>query len=193
MDAGRRLPRARGRAEAGGGGDRRTGTTRRNQRLLCLPAAIFRTAAVRSRLRSSRTWARRSGRRSWISTTGAPPVWVDPRLPGQHEAHAVGRGDVSGSRDLRGGAPVPAVLFEQLGSRTARPLCRRSSRVVRRDHRRGRQPAAWAAAFLDKVRQVREAGPCPAFADKGEGRREKGELNAFLLLPSAFSLDTRGR
>ena len=25
----------------------------------------------------------------------------------------------------------------------------------------GRQPAAWAAAFLDKVRQIREAGPCP--------------------------------
>jgi hypothetical protein len=26
----------------------------------------------------------------------------------------------------------------------------------------GRQPQAWAAAFRDKVRQIREAGPCPA-------------------------------
>jgi hypothetical protein len=25
----------------------------------------------------------------------------------------------------------------------------------------GRQPRAWAAAFQDKVRQIREGGPCP--------------------------------
>jgi hypothetical protein len=30
----------------------------------------------------------------------------------------------------------------------------------------GRQPAAWAAAFLDKVRQIREAGPCPPVRSK---------------------------
>ena len=33
----------------------------------------------------------------------------------------------------------------------------------------GRQPAAWAAAFLDKVRQVREAGPCPASLTRDKG------------------------
>ena len=38
----------------------------------------------------------------------------------------------------------------------------------------GRKPSAWAAAFLDKVRQIREAGPCGA-RDKSQAPSSKSQ------------------
>ena len=53
-------------------------------------------------------------------------------------------------------------LLEQLSTAQLIDLFR-ASRMVERDHVAGeaRHPSAWAEAFQDKVRQIKEAGPCP--------------------------------
>ena len=52
-------------------------------------------------------------------------------------------------------------LLEQLSASQVRDLFA-GARVESSDGvtAEGRQPAAWAAAFVEKVRQIREAGPC---------------------------------
>ena len=52
-------------------------------------------------------------------------------------------------------------LLEPLSSRQLRDLFE-GARVELSEGvtAEGRQPAAWAAAFADKIRQIREAGPC---------------------------------
>lgn len=93
----------------------------------------------------------------------ATPVWADPgtcrvsmeRLPYEGATFPERQISEDGRQFLLG-------LLEQLSAAQIETLFT-ASRVVAFDSviAESRRASAWAAAFLDKVRQIREAGPCP--------------------------------
>jgi hypothetical protein len=91
------------------------------------------------------------------------PVWADPATC-----------QVSMKQMPWGGATFPEQRISEAGRQFLLSLLEQLSAEQVRDLFEGarvnlsegitaesRRPAAWAAAFLDKVRQIREAGPCP--------------------------------
>jgi hypothetical protein len=134
-----------------------------NQRLLCLPGGdrpdggCSRPYAILQDLGAS-FGPNKLDLHNWRST----PVWADARTC-----------RVSMKQMPWGGATFPEQqiseegrlfllsLLEQLSSAQLRDLFA-GARVDLSEGITGeaRQPAAWAAAFLEKVRQIREAGPC---------------------------------
>jgi len=95
---------------------------------------------------------------NWRST----PVWVDPRSCLVSMKHMPwGGATFPDTRISEEGRLFLLSLLEQLSAAQLRDLFAgarvESSEGITAE---GRQPAAWAAAFLDKVRQIREAGPC---------------------------------
>jgi hypothetical protein len=99
-----------------------------------------------------------------LSNWRRTPVWTDARQCRVSMKHLPYNGATypdlqisdEGRRQLLG-------LLEQLSERQLRELFE-ESRVTTLDtvSAEGRDARAWATAFLDKVRQVRDAGPCPA-------------------------------
>jgi hypothetical protein len=101
--------------------------------------------------------------RNWRAT----PVWADSaaclvsmeQLPWQGATFPERRISEQGRRFL-------LALLEQLSAAQLETLFS-ASRVTAFDTISGesRSAAAWAAAFLDKVRQIREGGPCQSIGD----------------------------
>jgi len=95
---------------------------------------------------------------NWRST----PVWTDPRTcQVSMKRMPWGGGTFPDQRISEEGRQFLLSLLEQLSVAQLRDLFA-GARVELSEGitGEGRQPAAWAAAFLDKVRQIREAGPC---------------------------------
>jgi hypothetical protein len=92
------------------------------------------------------------------------PVWADARAClVSMENLPYGGGTFPPARISESGRILLATLLEQLSPAQVRALFAGSG-VTAIDSVSGesRNADAWARAFLDKVRQVREAGPCPA-------------------------------
>jgi hypothetical protein len=146
-----------------------------NQRLLCVPGgdlqdgACSRPVAMLQDLGAS-FGPKKLDLHNWRST----PVWADPRKCHVSMEHLPWGGGTFPEQDIsEQGRTFLLSLIEQLSSAQLRALFA-GARVDRSEAvtAESRQPEAWAAAFLDKVRQIREAGPCDR--DPGSGGRESG-------------------
>jgi hypothetical protein len=99
----------------------------------------------------------------------ATPVWTDARACRvSMEQLPWGGGTFPSQAVSEGGRLFLLRLLEQLSASQIEDLFA-GARIAESEGitAEGRKPAAWAAAFADKVRQIREAGPCPAPAPKG--------------------------
>jgi hypothetical protein len=134
-----------------------------NQRLLCLPGAdrpdggCSKPIAILQDLGAS-FGPVKLDLHNWRST----PIWADARSCRVSMKHLPWGGGTFPEQNIsEAGRLFLLSLLEQLSATQLRDLFAgarvESSEGVTAE---GRQPAAWAAAFLDKVRQIREAGPC---------------------------------
>jgi hypothetical protein len=134
-----------------------------NQRLLCPPGADLpdggcsKSIAILQDLGASFGPAKLD-LHNWRST----PIWADARnCRVSMEGMPWGGGTFPEQFISEAGRLFLLSLLEQLSAAQLRDLFAgarvESSEGVTAE---GRQPSAWAAAFLDKVRQIREAGPC---------------------------------
>jgi hypothetical protein len=92
------------------------------------------------------------------------PVWADAPACRVSMAHMPFEGATFPEQQIsEGGRQFLLRLLEQLSSDQIETLFT-SSRATTFDAAslQGRSAAAWARAFLDKVRQIRDAGPCPS-------------------------------
>jgi hypothetical protein len=90
------------------------------------------------------------------------PVWADARACRvSMEQMPWGGGTFPEQRISEGGRRFLLSLLEQLSAAQLHDLFK-GARVESSEGltTQARQPSAWAEAFLDKVRQIREAGPC---------------------------------
>ena len=134
-----------------------------NQRLLCLPGAdqpdggCSRPIAILQDLGAS-FGPTKLDLHNWRST----PIWADARsCRVSMEQLPWGGGTFPEQNISEAGRLFLLSLIEQLSPTQIRDLFA-GARVESSDGviAEGRQPSAWAAAFVDKVRQIREAGPC---------------------------------
>ena len=134
-----------------------------NQRLLCLPGADLpdggcsRPIAMLQDLGAS-FGPTKLDLHNWRST----PVWADARRCHVSMEHLPWGGGTFPEQDIsEPGRLFLLSLVEQLSPAQLRDLFA-GARVEYSEGvtAEGRHPDAWAAAFLDKIRQVREAGPC---------------------------------
>jgi hypothetical protein len=134
-----------------------------NQRLVCLPGADLpdggcsRPIAMLQDLGAS-FGPTKLDLHNWRST----PVWADARRCHVSMEHLPWGGGTFPEQDIsEQGRLFLLSLVEQLSPAQLRDLFAGarvdSSEGVTAE---GRRPDAWASAFLDKIRQVREAGPC---------------------------------
>jgi hypothetical protein len=135
-----------------------------NQRLLCLPGAYLPNGLCSEPLAMIQDLGATFGpNKLELTNWRHTPVWQDARtchvsmrsLPYGGATYPETQISEEGRRLLLG-------LLEQLSFTQLRELFAGSG-VMGFDGLtgEGRDPDAWARAFLDKVRQVREAGPCP--------------------------------
>lgn len=135
-----------------------------NQRLVCLPGGDLPDGGcTRSFAMIQDAGAMFGPNRVDLHNWRVTPVWVNPRecrvsmetLP--YEGATFPEQQIS-----EGGRQFLLRLIEQLSITQLETLFSRS-RIPHLDqiNAEGRNPAAWVAAFLDKVGQIREAGPCP--------------------------------
>jgi hypothetical protein len=138
-----------------------------NQRLVCPPGADLPDGGCAAPLAVIQDLGATFGPtkldlRNWRAT----PIWQDP-----------GSCRVSMEGLPHGGATFPEAavseegrlhllhLLEQLSEAQIRDLFTGSGAITfDAVNGEGRSASAWAGAFLDKVRQIREAGPCPSAA-----------------------------
>lgn len=134
-----------------------------NQRLLCPPGADLpdggcsRPVAMLQDLGAS-FGPTKLDLHNWRST----PVWADARRCHVSMEHLPWGGGTFPEQNIsEQGRLFLLSLVEQLSPAQLRDLFA-GARVDYSEGvtAEGRQPEAWAAAFLDKIRQVREAGPC---------------------------------
>ena len=134
-----------------------------NQRLLCLPGAdqpdggCAKPIAILQDLGAS-FGPTKLDLHNWRST----PIWADPRsCRVSMEQLPWGGGTFPEQNISEAGRLFLLSLLEQLSASQLRDLFV-GARVESSDGvtAEGRHPAAWAAAFVEKVRQIREAGPC---------------------------------
>jgi len=134
-----------------------------NQRLICLPGAdqpdggCAKPIAILQDLGAS-FGPTKLDLHNWRST----PIWADPRsCRVSMEQLPWGGGTFPEQNISEAGRLFLLSLLEQLSASQLRDLFA-GARVESSDGvtAEGRQPAAWAAAFVEKVRQIREAGPC---------------------------------
>ena len=172
IDQGRRSGRrlaagARRRAEAARGPHRALGQQSREPAAALparrRPAGRRLCEAVRDPAGPRRVVRTDQARSAQLAST---PVWADARAC-----------RVSMKQMPWGGATFPEQRISEAGvcsccrcwsscrRATAGSVRGRPRGALGRHHRRGRAAGAWAAAFLDKVRQIREAGPCEALTD----------------------------
>jgi hypothetical protein len=134
-----------------------------NQRLVCLPGGdapdggCTRPLAMMQDLGAS-FGPMKLDLHNWRSF----PVWADPRACRvSMEKLPWGGGTFPEQQISEEGRQFLLKLLEQLSVQQIEDLFRGAriewAETITAD---GRQPAAWAAAFQDKVRQIREAGPC---------------------------------
>jgi hypothetical protein len=98
--------------------------------------------------------------RNWRAT----PVWTDPRACSvSMKALPFGGATFPDALISEDGRRLLLSLLEQLSDTQIRDLFT-ASRVTTFDalSAESRSPDAWLAAFRDKIRQIREGGPCPA-------------------------------
>lgn len=136
-----------------------------NQRLVCLPGGdqpdggCSRPVAILQDVGASFGPVKLD-----LHTWRALPVWSDPRTCRvSMEQLPWGGGTFPPQQISEEGRLFLLKLLEQLSNDQLRDLFK-GARVAEAETitADGRKPAAWAAAFADKVRQIREAGPCPA-------------------------------
>jgi hypothetical protein len=134
-----------------------------NQRLLCVPDADLpeggcsRPIAMLQDLGAS-FGPTKLDLHNWRSM----PVWADPRKCHVSMEHLPWGGGTFPEQDIsEQGRLFLLSLLEQLSAAQLRDLFA-GARVDYSEAvtAQSRQPEAWAAAFLDKVRQIREGGPC---------------------------------
>ena len=134
-----------------------------NQRLLCLPGAdqpdggCSRPIAILQDLGAS-FGPTKLDLHNWRSTA----IWADARsCRVSMEQLPWGGGTFPEQNISEAGRLFLLSLIEQVSPAQLRDLFA-GARVDSSDGvtAEGRQPSAWAAAFVDKVRQIREAGPC---------------------------------
>jgi hypothetical protein len=134
-----------------------------NQRLLCLPGAdqpdggCSKPIAILQDLGAS-FGPTKLDLHNWRST----PIWTDARSCRVSMERLPWGGSTFPEQNIsEPGRLFLLSLLEQLSATQLRDLFAAarvdSSEGVTAE---GRQPSAWAAAFVDKVRQIREAGPC---------------------------------
>ena len=134
-----------------------------NQRLLCLPGGdrpdggCAKPYAILQDLGAS-FGPTKLDLHNWRST----PIWADARACRvSMKQMPWGGSTFPEQRISEAGRVFLLSLLEQLSTEQLQNLFK-GARVELSEGitAQGRQPAAWAAAFLDKVRQIREAGPC---------------------------------
>lgn len=142
-----------------------------NQRLICLPGGdlpdggCVRPFAIVQDLGASFGPVKLD-----LQNWRARPVWADPRSCRVSMEDLPWEGGTFPEQHLsEDGRLFLLNLLEQLSDQQILDLFE-GSRVSRSETvtAESRRPAAWADAFRDKVRQIREAGPCT------KGTREKG-------------------
>jgi hypothetical protein len=134
-----------------------------NQRLLCLPGADQPDGGCSKPLAILQDLGASFGPvkldlHNWRST----PIWADARsCRVSMEQLPWGGGTFPEQHISEAGRLFLLSLLEQLSATQLRDLFA-GARVDSSEGitAEGRQPSAWAAAFADKVRQIREAGPC---------------------------------
>jgi len=135
-----------------------------NQRLVCLPGAdapdgqCTRAVAIMQDLGAS-FGPSKLDLRNWRNN----PVWSEPRTCRVSMEHLPYAGSTFPEQTIsEEGRQFLLQLIEQLSAPQIEALFT-TSRAIMFDGvtAEGRNAAAWAQVFLDKVRQIREAGPCP--------------------------------
>lgn len=139
-----------------------------NQRLLCLPGGDLRDGGCSRPFAIMQDLGASFGPvkldlQNWRSL----PVWADARTCRVSMEHLPwGGGTFPEQRIIEEGRLFLLALLEQISAPQIEGLFA-GSRVGDSDgvSADGRRPSAWAAAFEDRVRQIREAGPCPRETD----------------------------
>jgi hypothetical protein len=134
-----------------------------NQRLLCLPGADLPDGGCSRPIAMLQDLGASFGPikldlQNWRSM----PIWADSRRCRVSMEQLPWGGGTFPEQDIsEQGRVFVLSLLEQLSAAQLRDLFA-SARVEYAEAvtAASRQPEAWAAAFLDKVRQIREAGPC---------------------------------
>ena len=134
-----------------------------NQRLLCLPGGDLPDGACTTPLAILQDLGASFGPtkldlHNWRST----PVWTEPRsCVVSMETLPWGGATFPRQRISEAGRQFLLSLLDQLSTDQLKDLFA-AARVELSEGvtAESRHPAAWAAAFQDKVRQIREAGPC---------------------------------
>ena len=135
-----------------------------NQRLVCLPGAdatdgtCTRAFALMQDLGAS-FGPSKLDLHNWRNN----PVWADPRACRVSMEHLPYAGSTFPEQQIsEDGRRFLLQLIEQLsGDQIAGLFTSSGATSFDGVTVEGRNPAAWATVFLDKVRQIRDAGPCP--------------------------------
>jgi hypothetical protein len=135
-----------------------------NQRLICLPGGDLPDGGCARPLAMIQDVGASFGPvKLDLPNWRATPVWADARACRVSMEHLPwGGGTFPAQTISEGGRRFLLGLLEQLSETQLQDLFQ-GARIEASEGvtAEGRQPAAWAAAFRDKVRQIRDAGPCP--------------------------------
>lgn len=138
-----------------------------NQRLLCPPEAQRPDGGCSAPLAIIQDLGAEFGpRKVELARWSRTPLWADARgCRVSMRAMPWAGGTFPDWRVSEEGRLFLLALLEQL-SQTQLETLFAASRITALETtaRESRDPAAWARAFLNKVRQIREAGPCPSAA-----------------------------
>jgi hypothetical protein len=135
-----------------------------NQRLICPPGADLPDGGCARPIAMMQDLGATFGpKKVEIRNWRASPIWSDARACGVSMEHLPFAGATFPEQQIsEGGRRFLLNLLEQLSTLQLEMLFT-SSRMIEFDGvtAASRNPSAWAGVFLDKVRQIRDAGPCP--------------------------------